>query len=853
MTQHHVQKYVFPNGLRLVHEHIPGFLAVAYQVLVGVGSGFESLTQAGISHFTEHMLFQGTEERDSMAINQGIENLGGSVNAFTSFDHTGYYTVLPQHTWQHGLEIFLDMIFHPRFASEDIEIERQIILEELKEGEDALDTFFSEKCFEEIYREHPYGRPVIGNTKSVQNIDGESLKSFYQKWYSPANMVLASAGNVPFDQLVDAVKEATHDLPNNPISMSTPVVPEIQKRFSCYVLSKGTQERIVSISFPTPSVKHQDLASLDLLSVILSESELSRLHRKFRIQKKWVRSISTSLFSPLGEGQFMLHAYPYPNLEKKLIQGIFQELWDLVEQPISEFELNRAKSLHKRDRYFQRETAEGRARALAYYELTFGSFEEEQNYSRRIESLAVSDIQQAAEKYFIPPVSNVGLLAPKSEKSLSKDEIHEIADRFQKSSLHIIRPLSVPYQMWNVHDQVRVMFCQNQNTPISSLHALMKGGLLSEQSSINGVSSLIAISMNRGSKNRNEEQIASESILLQSEIEGLMGRNFQGLHMDVVGSNVREAIHLFSDVLLNPSFEKRVVDHEKDILLKELQSQKDHFELQASNFFLKTLYGDHPYGFNILGNEISLMDLDSEKTRQHYQSLLSSERVIIGAVGDINEKTLRRELENIFKDFHFNVSQKKIDSKVKKINTKKEVFFPIEGDKAYLNLGFLGAKYDQEDQRALDILSAVLTSSGGGRLYFRLREELGLVYSVDAIAISGIEPGYFMISLNTSPDRVDQVTEEIYREIAKLKHEPIPEEELQRVKNYFIGSAQIEFQRSSPKAVQLALGELFHTERTVNEYVANISKITSADVHQAANKYLDLDRSVFILLSPAVH
>ena len=183
----------------------------------------------------------------------------------------------------------------------------------------------------------------------------------------------------------------------------------------------------------------------------------------------------------------------------------------------------------------------------------------------------------------------------------------------------------------------------------------------------------------------------------------------------------------------------------------------------------------------------------------------------------------------------------------------REVRRPIQGEKAYVQYGFRGSKLDDPDRFALDVLSALLASSGGGRFYVRLREELGLVYSVDTSVFHGLSNGFFSINFNTVPQQADQALEEVQREIKKLRQNSIPVEELTRVKNFIIGNYEIDLQRAGSQAAQLSLGTLYGTDRTLADYILEIERVTAEDVQAAVERYLTLDRSVLVLLSPMVH
>ncbi len=822
---------------------------------MGAGSAHEADSETGTAHFLEHMLFKGTERRDGVLINDEIENLGGNINAFTSFDHTAYHAVLPSQHWRHGLDILLDMLFHSRLEKTDMEIERRVVLEEIKEGADSPETVLGEKLFAQMYPDHPYGRAVISDTETILRIQLDILKSYYRKWYQPKNMVLSVAGNVDWNSLVEAVREMTNGLTvrtEEYLSIPESIPP---KDLVYLALNCGTEERIVEVGFPIPGVHHPDIPALEVLSVILGGGEMSRLYRKIRHEKDLTRSISTNLFVPLKSGRFLVHALPYEGKELDLFKELLNQIQFLQNDRVSFSELNRAKLILEKEFIFHDETIEGRARSLGYFQLTFGSFEQEQEYRNEVMTVTPSKIKDVTQAYLRSDYLGFGLLVPMHEKPPSLEDVKKFTDISIYSNIRSQRKKGRcgDITFWKTATGIRVICHCVSDTPVSTVYAAMLGGLWTETECNNGISGLIASTLDCGTQNRSQEYVAQETTYLQSEIEGLTGKNFQALQLDSIHQNFLQALELFGDVLLHPSFRGEHVFKEKLALLRELKSQEDYFELKAANIFAERMFPGHPYGLNILGNQQSVEKLESKDLKDHYQSILRPEGLVLGIAGDFDSELLKDKLEEIFEDFAG--SEKTVDSPklLQPLSDITEVRRPIEGEKAYISYGFRGTTLKNEDRYALEVLSAILASSGGGRLYVKLREELGIVYSLDTSVMHGLTEGYFAINLNTTPDQVEQAYDEIQKELRRLKSDGLSEEEILRVKNFLIGTYDIELQRSGAKACQLCLSELYGTEHSLKDYPRKISKVTIADVQEVADRYLTLDKAVYILLSPSVH
>jgi predicted Zn-dependent peptidase len=363
----------------------------------------------------------------------------------------------------------------------------------------------------------------------------------------------------------------------------------------------------------------------------------------------------------------------------------------------------------------------------------------------------------------------------------------------------------------------------------------------------------MAATIDRGTSRRSDDAIAEEVTLLQADLDGLAGRNFQGLRTEMVGGKFWGALDLFLDILFHPRFGRAEVGQERNVLLRELEIQKDYFESLAGNLFLQTLYPGHPYGLNLLGESGALRKIGTKELREHHRCHFRPDRTVIAVAGNVDPIRLRENLEEAIPGRSKGAGARIAPPPLTSLAGLHEVRRPIQGEKAYVHYGFRGARLDGEDRFALDVLAALLSSAGGGRLYVRLREELGMVYSVDASVVSGLEDGFVAISLNTAPEKVEQALEEVRAEIGRVREEVLSPAELERVKNFIVGAYEIDLQRSGPQAAQLCLGELYGTERTLGDYVAGVRRVTSRAVREAAHRFLTPDRGALVILSPMVH
>src|SRR6202020_257055 len=201
-----LRRTTLPGGLRVVTEYLPGVRSASVGVWVGVGARDEGATVAGAAHFLEHLLFKSPPTRTAVEIAQAMDAVGGELNAFTSKEHTCYYAHVLDSDLELAVDLVADVVLNGRCAVEDVELERDVVLEEIAMRDDDPEDALGDMFLSAMFGNHPVGRPVIGSAKSVAPMTRAQLPSFHVRRYTPERMVVAVAGNVDHDQVVALVR-----------------------------------------------------------------------------------------------------------------------------------------------------------------------------------------------------------------------------------------------------------------------------------------------------------------------------------------------------------------------------------------------------------------------------------------------------------------------------------------------------------------------------------------------------------------------------------------------------------------------------------------------------------------------
>jgi len=390
---------VLPNGVVLiVQEHRAGDV-VALQLWIRAGGRDESADELGLSHYLEHMLFKGTPTRPPGSIDQLIERIGGSSNAFTSYDYTHYDVVVPATHLGVAVELLADIAINAAFVREELEKEKQVVFEEMKLTEDDTDRFLSRRLSEVAYTPHPYGRPILGTPTLVQALTRERLHAYYKKHYVPRNMALVIVGAVDpaHARRVAAAGfgPLTGPAPARPAASPAPPM-DASRRTD---IRRPEQQAYLGLAWHTAPVSNEDVFAVDLLTYILGDGPSSRLNQTVREQKGLVSAIEASYVAREQAGVVSVTAHMEADKLQATETAIIDVLRRVRAEGVTEAERSRALIAAEASYAFDIETAEGLAKTYGQAETTW-TLENELRYLERLRKVTVAQIQAVARRYF---------------------------------------------------------------------------------------------------------------------------------------------------------------------------------------------------------------------------------------------------------------------------------------------------------------------------------------------------------------------------------------------------------------------------------------------------------------------
>ena len=327
------------SGIRVVTEALPSVRSVALGFWIGTGSRYERVEQAGVSHFLEHLLFKGTDRFSSLEIDQIFDGMGAEVNAGTGKESTNVYSrFLDQHL-DRAWEVMSDMVLRP--AYKDVDAERQVVIEEIAMYEDEPSDKVHDVLADAVFGEHPLGRPIIGTAEVVGSVPVPEIASYHNARYTPTNMVIAAAGNITHEQVVNMVFERCGDYSGPQASMEGGPAPAAAPRALFH--RKETEQHHLCLGGPGIARNDERRFVLRVLDTILGGSSSSRLFQEVREKRGLAYAVYSYTSQYVDTGQMGLYVGTRPDRTAEALDVIATELRRIVSEPVPPDELERAK------------------------------------------------------------------------------------------------------------------------------------------------------------------------------------------------------------------------------------------------------------------------------------------------------------------------------------------------------------------------------------------------------------------------------------------------------------------------------------------------------------------------------
>ena len=394
-----VRRTRLPNGLRVVTEAMPELRSVAVGFWAGTGSRDESDPLAGASHFLEHLLFKGTADRSAQEIAEVVEAIGGEMNAFTTKEYTAYYVRLLDESTDLALDILSDVVWAPAFRPDEVDCERQVILEEIRMHEDTPDELVHSVFSEALFPAQPVGREVLGDRDAIVAMSRDDIAGFHQHHYRAGNLVVAAAGNVDHDRIVEGIAArftgGIGDREPRPAA-------EIRPAGAVRVVHRPTEQAHLVLGMPSLCRSDPDRWALSVLNQVVGGGMSSRLFQEVREKRGLAYSVYSYRSALEDTGTFAIYAGTSPERAPEVLSIIDAELDRLcADRCLAPAELARAKGHFKGQMALGLESSSARMERIGRSEVTSGEVQSVDDMVAAIDAVSPDDIARVIERVLV--------------------------------------------------------------------------------------------------------------------------------------------------------------------------------------------------------------------------------------------------------------------------------------------------------------------------------------------------------------------------------------------------------------------------------------------------------------------
>ncbi|WP_335930573.1 M16 family metallopeptidase [Nostoc sp.] len=870
-----VQKTVLDNGLTVLTKEVHTAPVVSVQVWYKVGSRNEVKGENGISHQLEHLMFKGTTDRP-VQFGRLFSALGSQFNAFTSYDETAYFGTVQRDKLEALLTLEADRMENSLVGTEQLASEKRVVISELQGYENSPGYRLDRAVMRDAFPSRAYGLPVGGTKADVQKFTVEQVRNYYQTYYSPENATLVITGDFATEPVLKVVKETYGKLPKRAktavaknsaqVTASTSVAKK-----AAIVLKQPGSAALLQAVYPLPDIKHPDVPAIDVMDSILTGGRSSRLYQAL-VESGLASSVSGGAAELIEPGWYQIDATAAAGQELgKIAQVLEESLAKLQQQPVTTEELNRAKTQLQASLVLSNQDITSQASQLGYNQTVAGDYRYIEKYLAAIAKVTPAEVQQAAKTYLNPAKQTIGFFEPTqpdgkpgTSGAASGRTVENFSPGKPVDPAELAKYLppatsatdsgkqSLPEE-FTLNNGLRVLLLSDRNLPTINLSGQIDAGTEFDGNQKAGLANLTATNLMNGTQTKNALTLAKTLEDRGADLNFAASREGVSVSGEGLSANLPILIQTLADVLENATFPADQLELSRQRALISLKVQLDDPRGLGRQVFQQAIYPEnHP--FHSFPTAESLKSVTRDDLLGFYQTHYRPDTTTIALVGDFDPVKVKALLNQAFGKWQ--ATGKLPVLKIASVSlpqtlTRLNKLIPGKTE-AVTYIGYNGiARKDPRYYAAL-VLNQIL---GGDTLSSRLgtevRDRQGLTYGIYSGFAAGINPGPFLIQMQTAPGDTQKAIASTLALLKQLREQGVTEAEFNTAKRSITNSYPVDLANPSDvSSIILSNAVLGLSRAEIREFPQQIQAVTMAQMQQAIEDLIKPENLVIVTAGP---
>ncbi|MCK4301188.1 MAG: insulinase family protein [candidate division Zixibacteria bacterium] len=880
------QTYRLANGMEIILKENHSSPMIASVVFVRSGSKYESRYDNGITHFLEHLLFDGTISLTRKELDLSIRDLGGYINAFTRKDLTAYLVLMPDQYIEYGLTVQADMLFNSVFPEDELAKERKVVIEEIRQSADspgaAAEGFFTNRA----YGGTSYSRPVLGYESFIENIPREAIVDYWKRYYIPSNMTALIIGDFETDAMRETLASIFGTIPDSTAAISPADTAAIEVTIGDVLVGAEVFDTLadvkstyVNVSIAAPHFTDSTYLPFDLLTQYLAMDGVSPLVKALRAgDSPLATEVGVSLTTREEFSRLEISVITdEPGNSAGILTTVLDQLKAISGHIADPETVAGIKTTVRCDDIYYSEKLHFYSFIIAPMMMSAG-WDFLQDYPDRLSRVSWDQCRQAAGEWLAEPDYVATIVRPVGDSpnppweppTMPAADVTAYFDtaQFVAYDLTVGYPLEWPetdsvdyelkdpaeYHYETLANGLTLIIKSSPDSRVFAMNVLGKNRTASEPDGKEGITDFVQRCLEKGTATRNARELSRDLAGIGANVtlydnpwipydDRYTTRRFSFLKFETIDAFAEKGFYLFCEMLLYPAFDSVEAESVRRSMFGILGRDAGSPRKVARNLFYETMFGDGAYARSISGIPQSIGSITIEDLREHHTCFYSPGNLILSITTNKPVATIRRWVDRVFGRMTAGYPPAQGVAGPVPIHETRTAHRDLESEQISLYLGSPLPGAASDDVAALNVAASILST----RLYLNLREKQGLAYSVGAGAVFDKDFGWQYSVISTAPDNYQKALDGITLEIEKLKLDGPTKSEITSARNHIWGRLGMAKLSRINQAYYLAVDEyLGRGPGYDSRYLKALSEVTVDSVRRVMGRYFRTDACVLV-------